>query len=110
MNLETESEKISKNLSGGNKRKLSLGMALMGGSRLLFLDEPSAGLDALMRRQLWEIFKNLKTENTTIVLTTHHLDEADYLADRVAIMSKGTKIYLNSCIFLNRKTADFGLS
>lgn len=81
--------KLSKQLSGGNKRKLSLCMALIGGSKVVFLDEPTSGIDAISRRAIWEILEYVRTEDRTIVLTTHHLDEAEVLADRIGIMAKG---------------------
>lgn len=76
-------------MNGGAKRKLSLGMALVGGSKLIFLDEPTSGLDPLSRHGIWNILENFKKENRTMVLTTHHLDEAEVLADRIAIISRG---------------------
>ncbi|CAD8134445.1 unnamed protein product [Paramecium octaurelia] len=87
--LTNEQEKITKTLSGGNKRKLSLAQAIIGGSNVLFLDEPTSGMDAQTRRGIWEILEKVKAENRTLVLTTHHLDEAEELADRIAIMAAG---------------------
>lgn len=83
--LKTERGKFSKNLSGGNKRKLSLAMALIGHSKILFLDEPSSGLDPSSRRILWDILKEVKKESRTIILTTHHLEEAEELAERIGV-------------------------
>lgn len=73
-----ERKKLIKNLSGGNKRKLSLGMALVGNSKIIFLDEPSSGMDPVNRRSIWTILEKIKNENRTIILTTHHLEEAEY--------------------------------
>ncbi|CAD8050071.1 unnamed protein product [Paramecium sonneborni] len=87
--LNNEKDKITKTLSGGNKRKLSLAQAIIGGSNVLFLDEPTSGMDAQTRRGIWEILEKVKLENRTLVLTTHHLDEAEELADRIAIMAAG---------------------
>ena len=78
----------SKNLSGGQKRKLSIGIAFIGGSKFIVLDEPSSGMDTSARRKLWEMLKNYKT-GRVILLTTHFMDEADFLGDRIAIMGKG---------------------
>lgn len=78
-------------MNGGAKRRLSLGMALVGGSKLIFLDEPTSGLDPVSRHGIWNILENLKKDNRTMVLTTHHLDEAEVLADRIAIMSRGMR-------------------
>ena len=76
-------------MSGGNKRKLSLALALIGGSSIIFLDEPTSGMDAMSRRGIWQILENVKKQERTLVLTTHHLDEAEILADRIAIMAAG---------------------
>lgn len=78
----------AKTLSGGWQRRLSIAMALITDPKILFLDEPTLGLDVLARRELWSIVKKLKG-NITIILTTHYLEEAEALSDRIAIMSKG---------------------
>jgi ATP-binding cassette subfamily A (ABC1) protein 3 len=75
--------------SGGMKRRLSVGNAIVGGATLLFLDEPSSGMDPLSRRQMWDLLKRQREMGKTIVLTTHFMEEADYLGDRIAIMVKG---------------------
>ena len=76
-------------LSGGNKRKLSVSIALCGGSKFVLLDEPTAGMDLGARRNLWDMLKIYKKDRI-IVLTTHYMDEADVLGDRIGIMCKGT--------------------
>ncbi len=78
----------AKTLSGGWKRKLSIAMALIGEPELLFLDEPTLGLDVLARRELWRSVEKLKGK-MTIVLTTHYMEEAEALSDRIAIMING---------------------
>lgn len=78
----------SKILSGGWQRRLSIAMALIGRPKVLFLDEPTLGLDVLARSELWQILKGLK-KNTTIVLTTHYMEEAEKLSDEVGIMVDG---------------------
>lgn len=78
----------AKTLSGGWKRKLSIAMALICEPKVLFLDEPTLGLDVLARRELWSVVESLKGK-ITIVLTTHHMEEAEHLADRIAIMLEG---------------------
>jgi ABC-2 type transport system ATP-binding protein len=78
-----------KSLSGGERRRLDLALALMGQPQLLFLDEPTAGLDPQSRHQVWELVRRLLDHGTTIVLTTHYLEEAEQLADRLAIMHAG---------------------
>lgn len=80
--------KRAKTLSGGWQRRLSIAVALISKPKILFLDEPTLGLDVLVRRELWKIIKSLKGK-MTIVLTSHYLEEIEALCDRVAIMSKG---------------------
>ena len=97
-------------LSGGNKRKLSVAIALCGQSRFVMLDEPTAGMDLNSRRALWDMLRNYRT-GRIIVLTTHHMDEADVLGDRIGIMAKGKVICLGSSLFLkNRYGAGFKLT
>ena len=86
--LENELNKKAKHLSGGMQRRLSIAMALISDPQILFLDEPTLGLDVLARRELWASIKELKGK-VTIILTTHYMDEVETLSDRVGIMSKG---------------------
>jgi ABC-2 type transport system ATP-binding protein len=83
-------------LSGGQKQRLSIACALVGDPDLLFLDEPSTGLDPQSRRQLWDVLKRFRSEGGTIVLTTHYMDEAEVLCDRVAIVDHGKIIALDT--------------
>jgi ABC-2 type transport system ATP-binding protein len=83
-------------LSGGQKQRLALGCALVGDPELLFLDEPTTGLDPQARRQLWDLIEQFKADGRTILLTTHYMDEAERLCDRVAIMDRGKVIALAS--------------
>ncbi len=76
-------------LSGGYKQRLLIARALVHNPQLVILDEPTVGLDPHIRRQLWEIIKQLKKEGVTVILTTHYLDEAEYLSDRVCILDQG---------------------
>jgi ABC-2 type transport system ATP-binding protein len=78
-----------KSLSGGQKRRLDLGIALVGDPDLVFLDEPTTGFDPAARRAAWEMIRSLRSLGKTVLLTTHYLDEAEQLADRVAVMREG---------------------
>jgi len=83
-------------LSGGQKQRLALACALVGAPELLFLDEPTTGLDPQARRQLWDLIEEFRRAGSTILLTTHYMDEAEKLSDRVAIMDHGKTIALGS--------------
>lgn len=95
--------KKAKRLSGGMQRRLSIAMALITGPQVLFLDEPTLGLDVLARRELWSLIKSLKG-NITIILTTHYLEEVEALSDRIGIMSKGKLIFAGNLQELTKKT------
>jgi ABC-2 type transport system ATP-binding protein len=84
------------NLSGGQRQRLAVACALVGDPDLLFLDEPTTGLDPQSRRQLWDIIRDLRHRGRTILLTTHYMDEAERLCDRVAIVDQGKVIALGS--------------
>jgi len=83
-------------LSGGMKRKLMICRALLTSPEILLLDEPTAGMDALSRRQMWAMLRKLNSNNLTIILTTHYMEEAQALCDRVAFMNKGVLVDLNT--------------
>ena len=85
-----------KTLSGGQKRRLDLGVALVGDPELLFLDEPTTGFDPAARRAAWEMVRSLRALGKTILLTTHYLDEAQQLADRVAVLVEGRVVRIGS--------------
>ena len=87
--LEDSAKVMFENLSGGQKQKTGLALALVNSPDLLFLDEPTTGLDPNARRAIWEVIRGLKARGKTIILTTHYLDEAQQLSDRVAIMNLG---------------------
>ena len=87
--LEDSAKVMFDNLSGGQKQKTGLALALVHSPDLLFLDEPTTGLDPNARRAIWEVIRGLKAKGKTIILTTHYLDEAQQLSDRVAIMNLG---------------------
>jgi len=101
---------MAKNLSGGNKRKLSVGIALIGGSKFVLLDEPTAGMDLTARRKMWNMLRNYK-EDRIVLLTTHYMDEADILGNRIGIMSAGKIVCLGAPLFLkNRFGAGYKLT
>ena len=85
LDLEEKTDQRAASLSGGQKRRLSVGIAFIGNSKLIFLDEPTSGMDTSARRYIWELLKNYKNDRI-ILLTTHFMDEADFLGDRIAIM------------------------
>ena len=87
--LSGRAETQALHLSGGEKRRLGIAMALVGEPDLIFLDEPTTGLDPSARRELWALIQSLRAAGKTILLTTHYLDEAEHLADDVAIMNRG---------------------
>ena len=100
--LEEKANVMSKQLSGGMKRKLSVGIAFMGGSKVVLLDEPTSGMDPYSRRFTWDVIKKMRV-NRTIILTTHFMDEADILGDRIAIMAEGKLRCAGSSLFLKNK-------
>lgn len=87
--LEEKADDRARTLSGGQRRRLDVGLGIIGHPELLFLDEPTTGFDPEARRAFWVLIRKLKEEGTTILLTTHYLDEAEALADRVAVMNHG---------------------
>uniref|UniRef100_A0A8C6KHM0 ABC transporter domain-containing protein n=1 Tax=Nothobranchius furzeri TaxID=105023 RepID=A0A8C6KHM0_NOTFU len=92
---------LAKNLSGGMQRKLSVAIAFVGGSKIVILDEPTAGVDPYARRGIWDLLLKYK-QGRTIILSTHHMDEADILGDRVAIISHGRMRCCGSSLFLKK--------
>ena len=87
--LEDSAKNLFENLSGGQKQKMGLALSLVNSPDLLFLDEPTTGLDPNARRAIWEVIRSLQAKGKTIILTTHYLDEAQQLSDKVAIMDHG---------------------
>jgi ABC-2 type transport system ATP-binding protein len=87
--LADRADARARQLSGGQRRRLDVGLGIIGRPEVLFLDEPTTGFDAEARRQFWSMIKDLRQEGTTIVLTTHYLDEAEELADDVAVIAAG---------------------
>ena len=103
MELYEEKAKRIKDLSGGMKRRLSLAIAIIGNPPILILDEPTSGLDPHSRRAVWDIINKLKAQQKSIFLTTHHLDEAEALSDRVCVIERGTSLVLGSPMFIKKK-------
>ena len=91
LDLRAYTDKLSGTLSGGNKRKLSVAMAMIGNPRIVFLDEPSTGMDPRARRFMWKVIARVATQrkDATVVLTTHSMEEAEALSSRLGIMVKG---------------------
>ena len=96
VNLEDKLFALPDDLSGGQKQRFSIACALVNNPKILFLDEPTTGLDPQAKRNLWNLAKDLNDEGMTIVLTTHNMEEAEYLCDRIAIMDKGSIIALDT--------------
>ncbi|MFP2933388.1 ABC transporter ATP-binding protein [Pyxidicoccus sp. 3LG] len=103
LNLSAKKDSLTRALSGGMKRRLLIAKALVHKPRLVFLDEPTAGVDVELRRDLWTYVRKLATEGTTIVLTTHYLEEAEELADRVGIINEGKLLMVEDKATLLRR-------
>lgn len=101
--LEEVINKKASKLSGGYKRRLSIAMSLISDPKVLFLDEPTLGLDVIARSKLWEIIKSLKSK-ITLILTTHYMEEAEELADRIAIMKSGHLLAIDTLENLKKTT------
>lgn len=96
VNLEEKAKAKYKELSGGQKQRFSVATTLINEPKIIFLDEPTTGLDPQARRNLWELVKNIRSKGTTVIITTHYMDEAEYLCDRVAIIDSGKIIALDT--------------
>lgn len=96
VNLKDKAKAKVKELSGGQKQRFSVATTLINEPRIIFLDEPTTGLDPQARRSLWELVKNIRQRGTTVIITTHYMDEAEYLCDRVAIIDSGNIIALDT--------------
>jgi ABC-2 type transport system ATP-binding protein len=94
--LDDKADAMVSELSGGQHKRLSIALALVNDPRVVFLDEPTTGLDPQARRRIWEIVEELRGENKTVVITTHYIEEAEYLCDRVAVMDHGRIIALGT--------------
>ena len=94
--LEEKSKELIRSLSGGQRRRLDVALGIIGNPELLFLDEPTTGFDPEARRAFWSLIDGLRNDGTTILLTTHYLDEAEALADRVAVINHGQIIEVST--------------
>ena len=94
--LQEKRDALIRNLSGGQRRRLDVALGIIGNPELLFLDEPTTGFDPEARRAFWSLIKKLRSDGATIVLTTHYLDEAEALADRVAVINKGVIVEIST--------------
>ena len=96
VNLKEKAKAKVKELSGGQKQRFSVATTLINDPKIVFLDEPTTGLDPQARRNLWELVRNIRDKGTTVIITTHYMDEAEVLCDRVAIIDSGKIIAMDS--------------
>ncbi|MET0243503.1 MAG: ABC transporter ATP-binding protein [Flavitalea sp.] len=96
VNLEDKAKNKYKELSGGQKQRFSIATTLINEPKIIFLDEPTTGLDPQARRNLWDLITDIRSKGTTVIITTHYMDEAEVLCDRVAIIDSGKIIALDS--------------
>ena len=94
--LEDKAKAKFKELSGGQKQRFSIATTLINQPKIIFLDEPTTGLDPQARRNLWDLIRSVRDEGATVVITTHYMDEAEQLCDRVAVMEAGKIIALDT--------------
>ncbi len=106
LNLLSKAESQTRALSGGMKRRLLIAKALVHRPKLVFLDEPTAGVDVELRRDLWNYVRTLRAQGTTVVLTTHYLEEAEELADRVGIIDRGKLLLVESKTTLMKRLGE----
>lgn len=96
VNLRDKAKSKIKELSGGQKQRFSIATTLINKPRIIFLDEPTTGLDPQARRNLWELIKTIRSQGTTVIITTHYMDEAEVLCDRVAIIEGGRIVAIDT--------------
>lgn len=96
VNLEDKAKNKFKDMSGGQKQRFSIATTLINKPKIIFLDEPTTGLDPQARRNLWDLIIDIRAKGTTVIITTHYMDEAEQLCDRIAIMDEGKIISLDS--------------
>ena len=105
--LEGSRERVVQDFSGGMKRRLLLARALLTDPEVLFLDEPTIGLDPQIRRQFWDVIRKIGLDGRTVVMTTHYIEEAEVLCDMVGIMSKGRMVALDSVPHLKKLVGEY---
>lgn len=108
--LTDKAKSYVENLSGGQRQRFSIAAALVNHPRVLFLDEPTTGLDPQARRNLWDLIRDIKAKGITVVLTTHYMDEAELLCDRIAIMDNGKILTINTPRQLVKELLDRGFT
>lgn len=108
VNLLEKADSYVENLSGGQKQRFSIAAALVHNPKVFFMDEPTTGLDPQARRNLWDLVQEIRDKGITVILTTHYMDEAEVLCDRVAIMDQGNIIKLDTPKALIRDLLDRG--
>lgn len=96
VHLEDKAKSISKTLSGGQRQRFSIATTLIHRPKIVFLDEPTTGLDPQARHNLWDLVKKIRAQGSTVIITTHYMDEAEQLCDRIAIMDEGKIVELDS--------------
>lgn len=96
VNLADKAKNKYKEMSGGQKQRFSIATTLINKPKIIFLDEPTTGLDPQARRNLWDLIKSIRSQGATVIITTHYMDEAEQLCDRIAIMDEGKIISLDS--------------
>ncbi|MBA2744797.1 MAG: ABC transporter ATP-binding protein [Flavisolibacter sp.] len=96
VNLRDKAKAKVKELSGGQKQRFSIATTLINDPKIIFLDEPTTGLDPQARRNLWDLIKTIRAKGTTVIITTHYMDEAEFLCDRVAIVDSGKIVAINT--------------
>ena len=96
VDLKEKASAEYKQLSGGQKQRFSVATTLINKPKIIFLDEPTTGLDAQARRNLWDLIKKINADGTTVIITTHYMDEAEYLCDRIAIIDAGKIVALDT--------------
>lgn len=105
--LTSVKDRMSKKLSGGMKRKLMIAKSLVNDPEILFLDEPTVGIDLNNRRKIWDMLRKMKSSGKTIILTTHYMEEAEYLCDKIGLMDKGKIFYYDTNENLKNKIGNY---